>query len=390
MNQKRTKRSLNLICLESIITAGLLAAPIMTPFYQSIGMNQEQIALGQAIFTIVALLLNLPTGWIADKFSRKWANVIGDFGCAVTLLFYSQVQNFAGVVACEIAFGVFLSLSQGVDSVLIKHFSGKLCKDDSLFKQKTAKVASWQCIGTLICTLLASPIGAISFRLAIGLSSVTVFVGAILSLFIVDDSEKLQTEYKNPLKDMARIAKQSMQNAKLRHRIFAFAIAREMTHGIIWCFTPILLAARVPLAYISLGWAVNYLGSFIGSRIAIRYTTKLPDAKLFGIPLIAMAISMAIMSTGINPVTISFYIIMGLVLGWTGATMMPMVQNHAKAGEQTTVCSFAKVVAQLLYAVAVWVIGKAADIRLEYAALATLVIFLPLGLIVLSKIRREQ
>ena len=74
MNQKRSKRSLNLICLESIITAGLLAAPIMTPFYQSIGMNQEQIALGQAIFTIVALLLNLPTGWIADKFSRKWAS----------------------------------------------------------------------------------------------------------------------------------------------------------------------------------------------------------------------------------------------------------------------------------------------------------------------------
>ena len=93
---------------------------------------------------------------------------------------------------------------------------------------------------------------------------------------------------------------------------------------------------------------------------------------------------------GINPATIGFYIIMGLVLGWTGATMMPMVQNHAKASEQTTVCSFAKVVAQLLYAVAVWVIGRAADIRLEYAALATLIIFLPLGLIVLSKIRREQ
>ena len=295
-----------------------------------------------------------------------------------------------GVVACEIAFGVFLSLSQGVDSALIKHFSGKLCKDDSLFKRKTAKVASWQCISTLICTLLASPIGAISFRLAIGLSSVTVFIGSIISLFIVDDSEKLQTEYKNPFKDMYRVAKQSMQNAKLRHRIFAFAIAREMTHGIIWCFTPILMAAGVPLAYISLGWAVNYLGSFLGSRIAIRYTTKLSDAKLFGIPLFAMAISMGILSTGINPITLGFYIIMGLVLGWTGATMMPMVQNHAKASEQTTVCSFAKVIAQLLYTVAVWVIGWAADIRLEYSALATLIIFLPLGLIVLTKIRREQ
>ena len=84
MQKNLPKRNLKLLMLESILTAGLLSMSIMTPFFNSIGLNQRQIALSQAIFTIVVSILNLPAGWIADRFSRKWANVIGDFGVAIS------------------------------------------------------------------------------------------------------------------------------------------------------------------------------------------------------------------------------------------------------------------------------------------------------------------
>ena len=80
------KHNLKLVMLESALTAALLSMSIMTPFFYSIGLSQLQISQTQVIFTVVMVFLNLPTGWLADRFSRKWANVIGDFGVALTFI----------------------------------------------------------------------------------------------------------------------------------------------------------------------------------------------------------------------------------------------------------------------------------------------------------------
>ena len=385
----RSEKYLSLVCLESIITSGFLAVPIMTPFYNSIGLNQEQIALTQAIFTAVMIILNLPAGWLADKISRKWANVIGDLGCGITLLFYSQTQGFVGVVACEIAFGVFISLSQGVDSALIRHFCHKISTNgDQLFKKQNAKVFAMQALNSLILVLLAGPIGAISYRLAIALSSVPTLIGTILSLLIVDDSEKLQSQFKNPFKDIARIAKTSLKNPALRLRIFARSIGREMTHGIIWCFTPMLLFVGVPIEMVSLGWALSYAATWLGAQLAARFVNRLAEWQLFAVPLGLTTLGLTLIGIDLNAVTIWFYLLLGITQGWTGATLMPQIQKHVDPSEQTSVVSFAKVIAQLIYIPAVWAIGLAADWQLNYSALMTLAIFLPAGIIILTKLKR--
>ncbi|MCL2085718.1 hypothetical protein FWH09_02165, partial [Candidatus Saccharibacteria bacterium] len=141
-NAKDAWKNLRLVAIESIITAGIMSMPIMTPFFISIGMSQEEIAFSQMIFTVVVIVLGIPAGWLADRFSRKWANIIGNFGCAISLLLFSQVQSFGGAVLCESIFGLSIAFSQGVDASLLKHFSGKIDKGGKLFKTMSAKVAA--------------------------------------------------------------------------------------------------------------------------------------------------------------------------------------------------------------------------------------------------------
>ena len=387
---KEVKRNLRLAIFESAVTAGLLCIPIMTPFFLDIGLNQKQIALSQMMFTVVIMTLNIPTGWIADRFSRKWANVIGNLGCAMTLLAYSQVQNFSGVVGCEILFGIFLAFTQGVDSSLIKHFTGKLDSSGELFKTTTAKVASWQFLCNLVIMLLGGPIGAISFRLAIALSAVTYIVGSVAALLIRDDSENLKPVHGNPLKDMGRIVKVAVKNPALRLRIVAFAVSRKATHGIIWVFTPLMLLAGVPLAIVSLGWVFNSAASFIGSKIAQKYVNRLQEWQVFAIPIALITISLGIMSIHFSLATVGFYLLMGVTQGWTSATMLPLVQDRVSPTEQTSIISVAKVAEQILYIPAVWLIGVAADIKLEYSMMMTLIIFIPLSIPILIKLFRES
>lgn len=381
--------NIRLVIFESVITAGLLCMSMMSPFFLSIGLSQAQIAASQAIFTIGTIFLNLPAGWLADRFSRKWANVIGDIGHAIVMMLYATATSFTEVVCYETLAAVFLSLSQGVDMSLLKHFTGKIDPSDNLFRTKAAKLALLQHVATLFLVLLGGPIGAISFRLAIAISSVPYWLGGIAALFIQDDSTKLASVCKSPLRDMGRIILNSLRDRPLRLRIAAYAVGREMTHAVIWIFTPLLLYVGVPLPIVSCGWALNSLACTIGAKIALRFATKMRDWQVFAIPFVLMMVSMSVLSWRLNIATVWFYLLMGIVQGWTSATFAPMVQRYAKPEEQTSVLSFTSTVGKLIYVPVIQLTGWAADFDLRYATLVTLVIFGVLGSIILAKILRE-
>lgn len=392
---KAAKRNLYLVMSESAITAGILAMSVITPFFNSIGLDQSQIALAQIIFTSVLMLLNIPTGYIADRISRKWANIIGDFGHGIMLLTYAMTKNFVGVVICESMMGIASALSGGVDQSLLKHFSGKLAKlteksESQVLKVNTARLECAKYACTLFLLILGGPIGAIDLRLAIALSSVPKFIGGIISIFIDDDSEKLVPVHKNPMKDMARVMKTAFKSKPLRWSIFAYAVGREMTHGIIWVATPLFMQAGVPLQLVSFVWAFNSLMSIVGAHLASKYGRRLKDYQILIIPMVLVTVSMLVMGINLNIVTVWLYGLMGITQGWTAGTLSPMVQKHVKPSEQTSVLSLTAVVAELLYIPVVWIIGAMADISLVYSLFTTVAIFLPLGLIVTIKLKQSK
>jgi len=121
--KRKAWRGLRLTLAEMAVTHVIISMPIMVLFFNSIGMNQAQIALSQSIFTVALLVLSVPMGWAADRFSRKWCNVIGNFGCAATFVVYVLAQNFYHVVLAEVLLGVFMSFTQGVDAALTKSYA---------------------------------------------------------------------------------------------------------------------------------------------------------------------------------------------------------------------------------------------------------------------------
>ncbi len=392
-------RNLRLVMFESALTHGSISVAIMTPFFASVGLNQAEIAATQAIFTVVVMLLNFPTGWLADRFSRKWANVLGDFGCAISYLCYARADSFFTVIVCESLLGFFLAFSQGVDFSLLKHFSEQLANvstvtseqsQEQSFRRQSANLAAYQYLASILLCLLGGPVGAISFRLAIAMNGLVYFLGGIVSLFIQDDSEKLDPAKTTPLGDMSRIVQSSFANEKLRNRIIAYAIVREMTHGIIWVFTPMLLAAGVPLTIVSVAWALSSLASTVGAGIARRFATRLPAWQVLLIPLVIISCGLGIIVIHLNILTVWCYLLASIAQGWVGASALPLVQQEAKPSEQTSIVSLAKVLGQLVYIPAVWIIGYAADFDLRYAATTTLILFIPAGLYMVRCIRKES
>ena len=127
MNTQSLWRNVRLLQLEMVITAMIFAMPILNVFYKDeIGMSLAQVGASQAVFTIAVLLLNIPTGWLADRFSRRWCNVFGDLTASAGFFYYAFAESFSDVVIAEIAIGIGIAFSSGADIGLLRAYAQSL------------------------------------------------------------------------------------------------------------------------------------------------------------------------------------------------------------------------------------------------------------------------
>ncbi len=279
-------------------------------------------------------------------------------------------------------------MSQGVDQGLLWHFCRQLNPEEQFFRRKNAQLFSLRYFSTLCLVWLGGPVGAKSFRLAIALSSVSYLLGGFASLFIHDDSTKLVSR-QNIMRDIWRIARESFQLRPLRLRLVCYAVGREMTHAIIWIYTPLLLQAGVPLSIVSSAWALNSIACLVGTKLAGKYSLKLQDWQIFTVPVVLLAASMGVMSWRVNLWTIWTYLFMGIIQGWSGATLAPLVQRYARPEEQTSVVSLASTIGRIIYIPTLFIVGWVADFRLTLVPPAVFVMFVPLGIGLIVLLSRE-
>ncbi|HEX6461927.1 MAG TPA: MFS transporter [Candidatus Saccharimonadales bacterium] len=382
----KLEHNLRLLRTEAVITSALIAMPIMNPFFQSIGMNQGQIGLSQALFTLALFMLNVPTGWLADRFSRKLSNAIGDFIAVIGLLLYAFAANFVQVVSAEILLGIGLAFTQGADVGLLRAYCKKLGRD---YRKESSLIAFLKPFIQVVAMIAGGFIGAYDYRLAIGLSAVPYLIGGILSLCVTEVGERRQPSNVHPIKDMWRITTFALHGHKdLAWAVLAAATAREFTHAIIWVLTPLLLLAGVPVVIVGFAWALNSLAVSMGALLSRPFASRWSEVKLFAVPAIAGLLAMAILSLHVSLWTIGLYAIFGLIRGWYEAVIAPIVQHHTPEDVQSTVFSVSSSLSQLLYIVAVVAINYAGNFGAQLTMAANALLFAPLIAVITFRLAR--
>ncbi len=378
------QRSLKLLQIESILASLIFAMPILNVFYaKEIGMSMEQVGLSQAIFTVAVISLNIPMGWLADRFSRKWANIIGDAIVALSFGIYACATTFTHIVISEILVGIGFALTTGADTALLRTYCHELGKD---YSKIVARLATIRPIASALAMVLGGVVGAINPRLALILSTVTFGVGALLSCFIVDAGAR-RVSQTHAVKDMLSITSYSLKHRPLAWRIAAFAVSREITHPIVWILTPLLIFAGVPAWLIGASWAINLGLASVGAWLAGRkFALNLRDWQKLAIGFSAALIAIATLAWSVNLATISIYGLLGLTYGWVSAFAAPLVQKHTPHDIQTTVISIADNASRILYVPLVWGIGILANVSLQTALVGCLLVFAPLALIICQRI----
>ena len=387
IDKKTYKKNLQRIVLETILTsvgAGFSVATI-TMFWNSIGMNQTDIGFVQMAFTIVIFFLDIPMGYIADRFNRKLLNIVGDIGVAFVFVLYSLSKNIYVVLLSEVLLATFMAMTNGVDQSFIKYNCNQIDESGNLFKKVNAKIHTAKYAMLLAATILGGFIAKFSLRLSIGVSFIPYFIGGIIALNIKDFSAKIEVKHRNPLKDMIHTVKEIIKEKKTRTVLVSYIIGREITHSQIWVFTPLLVLVGVPIQIVSIGWALSYTMQIIGGKISEKYVS-FDTSKKFAIPVIIEFVWMIVLIFKVNIVTVWLFALNGLVQGLAQGNLTTSVQECVEDEVQTSVMSIASTGGRLLYIPLVYFVNYLGNIELQLALVGVCIIFLPMSIITYLKL----
>lgn len=92
--KKKLKANIWKYYLFEVFTSLTFFLPIIVLFWQENGLSMTEIMLLQSFFAITVVVLEIPTGYFADIFSRKLSLVCSALFGFLGILSYSLGSNF--------------------------------------------------------------------------------------------------------------------------------------------------------------------------------------------------------------------------------------------------------------------------------------------------------
>ena len=93
--------------------------PVVALFYNENGLDEFDIFLLQAIYSISVAILEIPSGYMADVVGRKKTLILGSILGTLGFVIYSVSDSFLGFLVAEIILGVGGSFISGADSAML-------------------------------------------------------------------------------------------------------------------------------------------------------------------------------------------------------------------------------------------------------------------------------
>lgn len=381
----KLETSYRLLQLESLLTVMMFTVPVFTVFLHEIGLSQAAVGVSQAIFMAVAMLFDVPSGWLADRFSRKLSNCFGDILVASGLFYYATVQSLTGVIIAEILIGAGMAFTNGADVGLLRSYALKLGRD---YAKVSAKLGALRPLFEIAAFVIGGIIATYNIRATFIISGVVFLIGALISLYIKEIGVRRRSEV-HPLADMVAITKYSLHGHKaLKWRIIAAAVSANITHTVIWIFTPMLLYVGFNVASLGFIWGATLLFVSLGSLLAHRYAARLTDVQKIAIPLIASIGAYLVLGISLQLLTIGLVLLFSMSRGWFAAVTSPMIQSAAPLDIQATVISVSSLLRRLLYIPLVLFVNVLAGYSFSYALLGSAAVYSVLSVFLIRGLKQ--
>jgi len=297
--------------------------PIIVLFYQDNGMGMHEIFVLKAIYSVAIVVMEIPSGWMADIWGRKKTLILGSILSSSGVLIYCFSYGFMAFVVAEIILGIGHSFVSGSDSAML-YDSLKAEKKTDKYTKEEGRITSFGNFAEAIAGVIGGFLAVISLRTPFYFQFVITFI-AIPSAFTL-----LEPTFKTPGKShtiktfIENIRTTFITNLNLRIAILLSAITGTATLTFAWLVQPFFKAINLPVEMFGIFWTLLNLTVGLSSVFAYRIESYLGKQK--SILLIVLLISVGYFLSG---VWVSYWGIVFLFLFYlTRGLATPILKNY--------------------------------------------------------------
>ena len=284
--RRQLEKNFQRILLLSFFQVFLVLMPIIVLFFESRGLTLPEIFLLQAWFAAVVLVMEAPSGYLADLLGRKRVIVAGTFFIAVGQSILLFAEGFWQLALFESCLGLGLSLVSGSDLALLYDTELALHEDAHRKRKAVRRLFTTQNVSEALAAVTCSVLLLWSMEAAVYAQVAGGWVAFLLTFGLVEPP-------------VARLAMDShLQNilTVLHHLLLNGPVLRLTFLALsVWALTTMFAIWLLQKHWQELGIGIIHFGYLWGvltfiSAVAGRYALSLEDRLGSTAMLIAVGI----------------------------------------------------------------------------------------------------
>ncbi len=250
-----------------------LFLPIVVLFWQDNGLDMRQVYVLQGLFAISMVVLEVPTGMVADRIGKTTSLRLGIVVIFIGLIVYGLGHSFAVFLVAEILWALGAALLSGADSSLLYDSLEALGRTRE-YTAREGRARAIQMASFAASNLVGGFVGAWSYRAAIWGS----LIGPIVALVIVwsmvevrpaDPTSTVRQawrEYRSLLGQTLRFVR---RHDLVRWQIVFLSILSAGQTWLLWMYQPYMEHVGLPVWAFGVAFAgFNLFAAGVSSRVA--------------------------------------------------------------------------------------------------------------------------
>lgn len=316
-------------------------------FFYERGASPFQISILVALWAFYALIFEVPSGALADRWSRKWILVLSSLFHSLAYLIWIFSGSFTGFLIGYLFRGTGGFLESGTKEALLYDHLKKLRQEDE-YEKYTGRLWITTSLAFLLASLTSGAIAAhYGFTFILVLSSISNLIALIFALQLPEAPRYKSTEEVSYLQFIQIAFKKALQHPILLQAIIysstvlcAFEVLDEYDQLYVF-------SVGLPLAAFGVWWAIRMSSEALAGLVAHKF-------KKYGIERMLTAAALILLLI----LLLSMFAKTLLILPLLGAAFFIFavarilnegrIQNHIDSSERATIASINKMVVEVV------------------------------------------
>jgi predicted MFS family arabinose efflux permease len=359
LNQSYSANLTKLYILQGLAFAWF-PIPTIVLFYEHYGLNIEQIVLLKTILSLSILVLEVPSGYLADLWGRKACLVVGSGVWVASWLIYCVGTSFTEFAIAEILAGVAGSLISGANTALGYDTLIQLRREQhyQVWEGRLGAIAG---ISEAVCGIIGAAIASINLVYPFYLQTFCLVIYFALALTLVEPKSHqaiAQTQKLNQLKD---IIVDVCKRPKLRWLILLSSTFSSASFLIVWLSQDYLQQLNIPIQAFGWAWAIFHLGMSLASINSHHLQRLLGIKRAIFLLILILATSYICLGSISQVWGIVFILSIYLVRGFCSPLILNAINQQIASSVRATVLSLNSLVFRVAFAVVAPLVGAIAS-----------------------------